>query len=216
MPFRHIDTWVFDLDNTLYPGQAEILERVHDKINAFIMDYFNIPLEAAETKRKGFYKTYGTTLYGMISEHGINPDDYLRRVHEVDISGIPLCPVTARGLEVLPGRRIVFTNSAREHAERILSHLGIRHLFEDIYDIRAAGYVSKPHPAPYAALLERYAITPKTACMVEDMAKNLVTAHACGMTTVWISGGQILDEAIPYEAVHHRFETLKEWMEKHV
>lgn len=216
MPFRHIDTWVFDLDNTLYPAQARILDSVHDKINAFIMDHFKISLDEAEARRKGFYEKYGTTLYGMISEHKIDPDDYLKRVHDVDISGIPLCPVTASGLENLRGRKIVFTNSAREHAQRILSHLGIAHLFEDIYDIRAADYVSKPHPAPYAALLARYAITPKSTCMVEDMAKNLVTAHACGMTTVWISGGQKLDNAIPGEAVHHRFDTLKEWMEKHV
>ena len=215
MPFRHIDTWVFDLDNTLYPSQAEILDRVHDKINAFIMDYFKIPLEEAENKRKDFYKKYGTTLYGMMSEHKINPDEYLRAVHEVDISGIPLCPVTAQGLENLPGRRIVFTNSAREHAERVLSHLGIAPLFEDIYDIRAAGFISKPHPAPYAQMIERYAINPKTACMVEDMAKNLVPAHACGMTTVWISGEQPLDEATPKDAVHHRFTTLTDWMKQH-
>lgn len=215
MPFRHIDTWVFDLDNTLYPSQSEILDRVHDKINAFIMDYFKISLEEAEQRRKGFYKKYGTTLHGMMSEHKINPDEYLRTIHEVDISGIPLCPVTAQGLEKLAGRKIVFTNSAHEHAERVLRHLKIDHLFSGIYDIRAAGFVSKPNPAPYAQILARYAIDPKTACMIEDTAKNLAPAHNCGMTTVWISGGEALEDWIPQETIHHRFESLKKWMEQH-
>lgn len=215
MAFSHIDTWVFDLDNTLYPSQSEILERVHDRINAFIMAHFGIPLEAAEQKRKGFYQKYGTTLAGMMAEHTINPDDYLSTVHQIDISSIPRCPVTARGLERLPGRRIVFTNSAREHAKRVLEHMDIGHLFENIFDIRSANYVSKPAAAPYHQFIDAFDIDPKRACMIEDTAKNLIPAAALGMTTVWISDGKPLPDGVPETAIAHRFDTLAQWMKTH-
>lgn len=215
MPFSHIDTWIFDLDNTLYPGTSDVLERVHDKINAFIMDHFGIPLESAEEKRKGFYQRYGTTLAGMMAEHTIDPDRYLNSIHDIDISTIPACPVTRLGLERLPGRKLVFTNSARQHAERVLAHLGIGHAFEDIFDIRAANYVSKPAEAPYRQLIAAYGFDPARACMFEDTAKNLVPARALGMTTVWISDGKTPADGASPSAVNHRFDSLAQWMETH-
>ena len=216
MPFRHINTWIFDLDNTLYQGEAQILDRVHDQINLFIMNMFGITREEAEIKRQGFYKKYGTTLRGLMTEHGIAPDDYLDYVHKIDISGLPRCNVTAEKLKRLPGRKIIYTNAAHTHADRVLGHLGIDCLFEGVYDIKAAQYLPKPDPRPYARLIELYGINPKTACMVEDLAKNLVPAASCGMTTLWISGPPPHEEEPPSNTVHHRATTLKEWLERHV
>ena len=183
-----IDTWIFDLDNTLYPASCRLFDQVHARMTAFIADRFGLSAEAALLRQKTYFHEHGTTLRGLMTEDGIDPHDFLGYVHAVDLSCVPADPALAAALAALPGRKIVHTNGSERHARRLLDHLGIARSFCGIIDIAAAGFEPKPHLAGYHELLRRHAVAPQTALMVEDMARNLVPAAALGMTTAWVRG----------------------------
>jgi putative hydrolase of the HAD superfamily len=184
--FAEIDTWIFDLDNTLYPVSCRLFDQIHDRMTRFIADRMALTLEAALAVQKTYFREHGTTLRGLMTVDRIDPEDFLAFVHEVDLSCVPRDPVLAEALSALPGRKIVHTNGSRRHAERVLDHLGIAKLFCGIVDIVAAGYEPKPALAGYHVLMRRHGVSPPTALMIEDMARNLVPAAALGMTTVWV------------------------------
>jgi putative hydrolase of the HAD superfamily len=183
-----IETWIFDLDNTLYPASCRLFDQIHANMTCFIADRLNLSPEAALVLQKTYFSEHGTTLRGLMTVNRIDPDDFLAYVHEIDLSGVPPDPVLVGALAALPGRKIVHTNGSVRHAERLLEHLGIAGSFCGIVDIAAAGYEPKPGLAGYHELLRRHQVTPATAMMFEDMAKNLVPAAALGMTTAWIRG----------------------------
>jgi putative hydrolase of the HAD superfamily len=185
-PLGEIETWIFDLDNTLYPVSCRLFDQVHARMTRFIADRLDLPPEAALATQKSYFREHGTTLRGLMTVNRIDPDDFLAYVHEIDLSCVPRDPVFVAALAALPGRKIVHTNGSLRHAERLLDHLGIAQSFCGIFDIAAAGYEPKPALAGYHELLRRHHVTPLTALMVEDMAKNLVPAAALGMTTAWI------------------------------
>ncbi len=206
-------TWVFDLDNTLYPASSRLFDQVDKNITRFIAD--NLGLEWAEAYRvqKTYFREHGTTMRGLMDRHGTDPNYFLEYVHDIDLSPIAPSPTLDTALGRLGGRKIVFTNGSSEHAERVTQRLGVRRHFEAIFDIVDSDYRPKPEPAVYDRLVERHTIDPQNAVMVEDIARNLAPAAALGMATVWVR----TDSPWGYEEsdadhVHHVVDDLVEWL----
>ena len=202
----HVDTWLFDLDNTLYPHHCNLFLEMDQRMGAFIGQLLNVDPVEAKRVQKEFYHPHGATLRGLMLEHGVAPEEYLHYVHDLDVSVVPPAPELDAALGKLPGRKIVFTNGSVPHATRVLNRLGVAAHFEAIFDIAAAAYIPKPDPTPYDVIVAQYGIAPERAAMVEDVARNLVPAHALGMTTIWVPGGP--ERAAPAEPnapyIHHQ------------
>jgi len=188
-PLGAVETWIFDLDNTLYPASCRLFEQVQARMNDYICIRLNVGLDEAAELRRRYFREHGTTMNGLMAVNRIDPHEFLAFVHDIDLSVVPANPELAAALEKLPGRKLVYTNGSVPHAENLLRHLGITHHFAEIFDIVASEFVPKPAPAPFREFVRRHAIAPATALMVEDMAKNLVPAAELGMTTAWVRTG---------------------------
>lgn len=183
-----IETWIFDLDNTLYPAKYDLFAQVSRRMGEYISQFLDIGFEAAHEVRRDFFLRHGTTLRGLMVEHDMDPAPFLDYVHDIDLSPIPPDASLETSLGALPGRKLIFTNGSFDHARRITTHMGIDHHFEQIFDIVASEFIPKPDPEPYQELVARYDVDPAAAVMVEDIARNLEPAAAMGMTTVWVPG----------------------------
>lgn len=183
----HVESWVFDLDNTLYPAATNLFTQIDARIGAFIQATLSLDPVAARRLQKHYYVVYGTTLSGLMKEHGVDPDQFLDYVHDVDLGALDADEALAAALAALPGRRYIFTNGSVLHAERVAARIGLSGLFDDIFDIRAAAFTPKPHRETYERFLGRHAVAAGEAAMFEDLAHNLEAAHALGMTTVLVS-----------------------------
>jgi putative hydrolase of the HAD superfamily len=184
--FSHVETWVFDLDNTLYPHDANLWQQIDDRIRAYIAGFLKIPLEEALRVQKDYYKRYGTSMRGLMVEHGLDPDDYLEIVHQIDHSPLKPNPALGSALEALSGRKLILTNGTRKHAEAVLERLAVHSHFEDVFDILAADLEPKPAAQVYDRFLKKHGVDPKKAAMFEDLARNLTVPYALGMTTVLV------------------------------
>ncbi len=184
--FGNVETWVFDLDNTLYPHHLNLWQQVDERIRTFIADFLKISKDEAFRMQKDYYKRYGTTMRGMMAEHGMKPDDYLEYVHKIDHSPLEPNPALGDALEKLPGRKLILTNGTRKHADAVMKRLEIDQHFEDVFDIAAADLDPKPLPQVYKRFLERHEVDPAKAAMFEDLARNLEVPYALGMTTVLV------------------------------
>ena len=184
--FAKVETWVFDLDNTLYPHHLNLWQQVDDRIRGFVADFLKVSPDEAFRVQKDYYKRYGTTMRGLMTEHGLNPDDFLEFVHQIDHS--PLTPNAALGaaLEQLPGRKLILTNGTRKHADAVMKRLAVDHHFEDVFDIIAAELEPKPAARTYDRFLKLHGVDPIKSAMFEDLARNLEVPHALGMTTVLV------------------------------
>jgi putative hydrolase of the HAD superfamily len=184
--FDRVDTWVFDLDNTLYPHHLNLWQQVDERIRDYIADFLKVTREEAFRVQKDYYKRYGTSMRGLMTEHGMKPDDFLDFVHQIDHS--PLSPNTALGaaIERLPGRKLILTNGTRRHADAVLARLELDRHFEDVFDIIAAELEPKPSPQTYDRFLAAHGVDAGKAAMFEDLARNLAVPHALGMTTVLV------------------------------
>jgi len=209
-----VSCWVFDLDNTLYPAASNLFQRVSVRMTAYIQSAFDLPEDQARALQKDLFRRHGTTMRGLMVEHGTDPEDFLHYVHDIDVSDMARDERLAELIARLPGRRVIFTNGSVPHAERITAQLGIDHLFEGTFDIVAGDFVPKPDPKPYHQMIAHFGIDPGTSVMVEDMAKNLKPAAELGMTTVWLrhhmewSGDGAEDGH-----VHHPIGDLHDWLE---
>jgi putative hydrolase of the HAD superfamily len=210
--FRHIDTWVFDLDNTLYDSNTGVFDRIGTQMTKYVSQLLKLPLDQAEQVRKGYWQKYGTTLYGLMQEHKVDPYRFLEHAHNIDVSDIAPCPVTQEYLPYLSGTKIVFTNSSRDFAKRMTRQLGIDHHFDYFFSIEDAEFIPKPRIEPYRKVLGKYEINPERAVMFEDMEINLKTAHDLGMTTVWVHGDNKDAETHALPHLHHKTETLADWL----
>ena len=181
-----IETWIFDLDNTLYPQSNQFFTQISQRMTLFIMKKFGMESEQARTWQKYYFQKYGTTLCGLMRECQVDPTEYLNFTHDIDINQLPLNPELESILLRLPGRKMIYTNATVKHATRILEHLNLKSCFCEIHDIFAADFIPKPDIRGYQRLVEKYAIDPHRACMVEDMAYNLESARRLGMKTVWL------------------------------
>jgi putative hydrolase of the HAD superfamily len=183
--FGHVETWVFDLDNTLYPHHL-LWGQVDERIRAYVAEFLKVSKDEAFRVQKDYYKRYGTTMRGLMTEHGLKPDDYLEYVHQIDHSPLEPNPALGAALARLAGRKLILTNGTRKHADAVMRRLGIHEHFEDVFDIVAAELEPKPSAVTYERFLERHAVDPAKAAMFEDLARNLATPHALGMTTVLV------------------------------
>jgi putative hydrolase of the HAD superfamily len=189
MHLDHIDTWLFDLDNTLYPPSAGLFAHIDVKMRAFIQRLLGVDPVEARRVQKQFFHDHGTTLRGLMNEHGVEPSAFLDYVHDIDMSAVAPDTRLVEAMARLPGRKLVFTNADTAYAERVLERLGLGGAFEAIHCIHGMDYWPKPDRRAYEALTQRYRIDPARAVFVEDMARNLKPAKALGMTTVWVNNG---------------------------
>lgn len=185
----HIDTWIFDLDNTLYPANGALFPQIDVRMGQYIQRLLSVDPAEARRIQKSLYHSHGMTLPGLMALHDVDPHHFLGDVHDVDIDVIDPHPELGELIGRLPGRKFVFTNADAPYAERVLARLGLSDAFDALHDIHALSYVPKPQPPAYAHLCAAHGITPTTSLFVEDMARNLAPAKAIGMTTVWIENG---------------------------
>ena len=184
--FSEVETWVFDLDNTLYPHHLNLWQQVDVRIRDFIAEFLKVAHDDAFRIQKDYYKRYGTSMRGLMAEHGLDPDVYLDYVHHIDHSPLTPNPALGAAIERLPGRKLILTNSTRAHADAVMARLEIRKHFEDVFDIVAAELEPKPLAQTYDRFLARHGVDPRRAAMFEDLARNLAVPHALGMVTVLV------------------------------
>jgi putative hydrolase of the HAD superfamily len=206
--FNHINTWVFDLDNTLYPASCKLFDQMHVRMSDFIRDVFNVDEAEALRRRRDYYVKYGTTLRGLMLEHDMEPKAFLDYVHDIDYSAVPRLENLEAALINLPGRKLVFTNGTTGHAKRVLQRLGVTDQFEAVFDIVDSEYIPKPDRTPYDKFQMLHSIDSNRSAFFEDLAENLKAPHDMGMTTVLIA------EEKPHDAnyVHHVTNDLAEFL----
>jgi putative hydrolase of the HAD superfamily len=185
----HVDSWIFDMDNTLYPARINLFAQIDRKMEAYVGRLLGLGREEARAVQKRYFHEHGTTLRGLMLSHGVDPFDFLNFVHDIDFSVLAPDAALRRALLALPGRRLVFTNGDRAYAEKVLSALDILDCFEAIHDVEAMGWHPKPDARAYQGLLAMHGIDGARAFFAEDMAHNLMPAKALGMTTLWVNNG---------------------------
>jgi putative hydrolase of the HAD superfamily len=208
-PLGVVETWIFDLDNTLYPASCRLFDQVQLRMTEFICERLSVSPDAAAELRRNYFRDHGTTLRGLMTVDHIDPHEFLAFVHDIDLAGVPPDPALVAALKQLHGRKIVHTNGSVRHAERLLDHLGLSDSFCGIIDIVAAEFDPKPALAGYRLLLRRHAVAAPSALMIEDIARNLAPAAELGMTTAWLRSGQdwaAADSDCDY--IHHVVDDL--------
>ena len=214
--FPRTRVWIFDLDNTLYPAECNLFAQVDQRMGEFIARYLGVPFQQARHLQKTYYRQFGTTLSGLMRIHNMDPKDFLDYVHDIDLSVLPELPGLAAEIEKLPGRRLIFTNGSRRHAENVAGKLGVLHLFEDICDIAACEFIPKPDAVAFDRMIRLHGVDASEAAMFEDMPHNLEVPHALGMSTVLVHSSY-MDHPVqadikrwtaPPDHVHHMTEDL--------
>jgi len=215
----HVDSWVFDLDNTLYPASSSLFPQIDVRMRQFIAERLGLPLDEAFKLQKKYYREFGTTLRGLMIVHGLEPDAFLDYVHDIDHSVLDEAPALDGALARLPGNKFIFTNGSEMHAVKVMERLGIARHFDGIFDIAAACFIPKPQPECYRAMVDRFAIKAERSAMVEDIHRNLLPAAAIGMTTVWVRQDNHPDFKVVQQDdddlghVHHITDDLVGWLE---
>lgn len=184
---KNINGWVFDLDDTLYPPTGEIYAQMAERICAYVMKTLNLDKEAATVIQKEYYHKYGATVWGLMVEHDVDPEDFTDYIHRLDLSSLHENPQLKRLLNALNGQRFVFTNGAYQHAERVLERLGLTDCFSGIFSIREADYIPKPALQTYLKMLKTFDLKAEESIMFDDSPANILGAKKAGMHTVWIS-----------------------------
>ncbi|MBN8807911.1 MAG: pyrimidine 5'-nucleotidase [Sphingomonas sp.] len=213
-----IRNWIFDLDNTLYPHEARLFEQVDRRITAYVATTLGVTRDAAYQVQKRYFHDHGTTLAGLMAEHGVDPHHYLADVHDIEMDVLEANAPLAAAIARLPGRKLVFTNADAAYATKILARLGLGEAFEAIHDVHALDYRPKPQPEAYRSLCDAYGLDPAVSLFADDMARNLAPAKAIGMTTLWVDNGS--EQAADAERSHVDFTTrdvthwLNEMMEE--
>lgn len=184
-----IDSWVFDLDDTLYPREQGVMGLVQARINAFMIDAVGLPAAEARALQHQFLNEHGTTLAGLMANYAVDPERFLREVHDVPLDALEPNPRLAATIAGLPGKKYILTNGARWHAGRVLGRIGIAGHFDGVFAIEDMDLVPKPAPATFRRFVARFGVDPHRAVFFEDTPRNLEPARAMGMTTVLIGDG---------------------------
>ena len=200
--FVHVETWVFDLDNTLYPPEVRLFDQIEARMIAYLVRTLGVDAARAGELRARYWRDHGTTLAGLMREHGVDPEPYLAEVHDIDLTGVRPTPGLAAAIGRLPGRKVVFTNGSREHARRVTRACGLAGCFDALYGFEDAGYVPKPEPAAFAAVFGLDGLRPERAAMFEDDPRNLAVPHGLGVRTV------LVGPKAEHPHVHHQTEDL--------
>lgn len=201
--FHHISTWVFDLDNTLYPPRYRLFDQIERRMTDWVMQSLKVSREEANHLRQHYWDSYGTTLAGLMREHNIDPLPYLAAVHDIDFSLLPPDPELAARIADLPGRRIVYTNASEPYAAKVLEARGLSGLFDAIYGVEHAGFHPKPDRAAFETVFGLDGLDPAKAAMFEDDTRNLKVPHAMGMRTVHVA-----PDPAPQDHIHHYTDDL--------
>jgi len=201
--FSHVRAWVFDLDNTLYPPAARLFDQIEVRMTAFVQAALGVSQAEADRLRTHYWATYGTTLAGLMDEHGVDPAPYLTDVHDIDLSHLRPDPDLARAIAALPGRRIVYTNGSEPYARRVLKARGLDEVFAAVYGVEHAGFRPKPEQAAFEAVFALDRLEPFQGAMFEDDARNLAAPHAMGMQTVHVG-----PNPLPAPHIHHHTDDL--------
>ena len=202
---RHVRSWIFDLDDTLYPPERQILKRVSERIGQFMVRATGLPLEEARALQGRYLMDHGAALGGLMKDYTIDPGVFLAEVHDVPLDDLEADEGLRAGLERLKGPRYVFTNGSTRHGERVLARLGVADLFDGLFAIEHARLAPKPHPDTFALMLDQFGLDPVKAAFFEDTARNLEHAKELGMTTVLV-GPHAFDAEAPF--VDHRAAAL--------
>ena len=212
--FSHIRDWIFDLDNCLYPASAGLFELIDERMGAYIERLLDCDAREARRVQKHHFHTHGTTLAGLMRDHGVDPHDFLSDVHAIPLDRIQPDDRLASSLAKLPGRKFVFTNGDATYARRVLEAIGVHDRFDDLHDIHASSYRPKPDPHGYELLCERFGIDPEHALLADDMAANLKPAKALGMTTIWVDNGSERGTHGHGDFIDHRIHSVTDWLQQ--
>jgi putative hydrolase of the HAD superfamily len=194
---RHVTTWLFDLDNTLYPVESGFMREIEGRMTAYVQRVTGLARDEAYRLQKAYLAEHGLTLTGLIRHHGVDPKDFHKIFHDMSLDALAHDPELVAAIARLPGRRLIFTNADEIHAERVLDRLGLSHLFSDVFHIGLADYVPKPNPETFARIGAAHAIAPAETAFFEDSERNLAPAAELGMTTVLV-GPHAPASAAPY------------------
>lgn len=201
--FSHVSTWVFDLDNTLYPPQYRLFDQIEVRMTAWVMRALGVGQTEANRLRQHYWETYGTTLAGLMREHDVDPGPYLTEVHDIDFSLLPRDPDLAAAIAALPGRRIIYTNACVPYAEKVLEARGLSGLFDAVYGIENANFLPKPERGAFEAIFAADGVDATRAAMFEDDARNLAAPHEMGMRTVHVA-----PKPLKSRHIHHHTDDL--------
>jgi putative hydrolase of the HAD superfamily len=207
--FHHVTAWVFDLDNTLYPPSARLFDQIEIRMTDWVMQALGVDRPEADRLRRHYWESYGTTLAGLMAEHGIDPGPYLTDVHDISLDHLAVDAALARRIAALPGRRIVYTNGCAPYAERVLAARGLSGLFDAVYGVEHAGFRPKPDRAAFETVFAADGLDPARAAMFEDDARNLAAPFALGMRTVHLA-----EMPVPAPHIHHHAEDLSEFLSR--
>ncbi len=207
--FRHVTTWVFDLDNTLYPPHMRLFDQIEVKMTDWVMQALQVDRARADHLRAHYWQTYGTTLAGLMTEHDVDPGPYLTDVHDIDFSVLAPDQALATAIAALPGRKIVYTNGCAPYAEKVLAARGLAGLFDALYGVEHAAFHPKPAAQAFATVFAMDGLDPTRAAMFEDDARNLAVPHALGMQTVHVAPAP---EPAPH--IHHHTDDLTGFLQR--
>lgn len=208
---QHVDTWLFDLDNTLYPAESGFMRQVETRMTEFVIRVTGLPRDEAYALQKKYLAEHGLTLGGLIANHGVDPADFHAMFHDLSLDALAHDPALVAGLARLPGRRLIFTNADAIHAERVLEHLGLTRLFDDVFHIHSFGFTPKPSAEGFERMAAEHGVAPATTAFFEDSERNLKPAADLGMTTVLV-GAHAPASTAPF--VHHKTEKLAPFLER--
>jgi len=213
-PFAHIRTWIFDLDNTLYPKRSSLFPQVERRIGEYVAQHLNLAPDEAHRVQKALFRSHGTTMRGLMVEHGVDPHHFLAHAHDIDYGLLAPSPGLDALIGELPGEKLIYTNGSTDHARQVLARLGVTRHFAGIFDIVDGDFRPKPDPIPLATMVARHKVEPRAAVFVEDLARNLEPAAALGMTTVWLRhDGPEWHRARQGDTfVHHIIDDLDAWL----
>jgi putative hydrolase of the HAD superfamily len=205
--FSHVRTWVFDLDNTLYPVHMRLFDQIEVRMTNWVMSALQVDRAEADRLRQHYWQSYGTTLAGLMQEHGVDPGPYLTDVHDIDFTVLAPDPDLAARIGALPGRRIVYTNGCAPYAHRVIEARGLTGLFDAVYGVEHAGFRPKPERAAFETIFAADNLAPGTAAMFEDDPRNLAAPHDMGMVTVHVA-----PEPEPADHIHHHTDDLAQFL----
>jgi len=184
---------LLDLDGVCYGKHnnyslEKVFGQVSKRMTMFISERLKISMEEAKKLQTSYFYRYNTSLNGLMIHHDIPPEEFLKYVHTIDLSFMKEDKIMRYELEKLDMEKFIFTNGSAEHAENILTHLGIYDLFgrDKIFDIKDAGYVPKPEAKTFDLMVEKFGLNPKETIYIEDIAKNLSIGYERGCATVWL------------------------------
>lgn len=207
--FAQVTTWVFDLDNTLYPPSMRLFDQIEVKMTDWVMAALQVDRARADHLRAHYWQTYGTTLAGLMTEHGVDPGPYLTDVHDIDFSILTPEPALAAAIAALPGRKIIYTNACVPYAEKVVTARGLSGLFDAVYGVEEADFHPKPEARAFATVFARDGLDPTRAAMFEDDARNLLVPHQLGMRTVHVA-----PEPAPAPHIQHHSDDLVRFLGK--